>query len=92
MNESDSEDFVTVKLLFFAKARDLAGVDSTSLVLKRRISASEISEQICLNYNLDSIKNNFIIAINEAYCENLLESLELREGDEIAIIPPISGG
>lgn len=40
---------------------------------------------------LDPIKNTIKLALNENYIE-WNDELTLKNGDEIAIIPPISGG
>ncbi|XP_053969966.1 molybdopterin synthase sulfur carrier subunit [Anastrepha ludens] len=92
MSENYREDFVSIKILFFAKARELSGTGSATFLIKRQILASELANEICHSFNLHSLRHSFIIAINEIYCEDLTESLELNSGDEIAIIPPISGG
>ena len=42
-------------------------------------------------YRIDSIKNSISLALNESYIE-MEKVLELKENDEVAIIPPISGG
>ena len=44
----------------------------------------------CL-YRLSTIKDNLVLAHNEEYLDKD-SRVNLREGDEIAVIPPISGG
>ena len=41
--------------------------------------------------SIDTVKDNLIIAVNQGYIK-LEEQQILKEGDEIAVIPPISGG
>ena len=36
------------------------------------------------------IPNNCLLAVNMEYC--LFEDMQLKDGDEVAIIPPVSGG
>ena len=43
------------------------------------------------SYRLTEIKSNFVIALNEEYKEPTGD-LNLKSGDVLAIIPPISGG
>lgn len=84
---------ISIRILFFAKARDLSEISQTILQLDTNsILAGDLLEKICSEYNLNVIKPSLILAVNETYCSNLQERLLLKEGDEIAIIPPISGG
>jgi molybdopterin converting factor small subunit len=41
---------------------------------------------------LSSISENCLLAVNQRYCQNENEILQLNERTEIAVIPPISGG
>lgn len=81
-------------MLFFAKSRELAGVSGTDdfLVPHAEIKCSELLDLICNRYNLSIIRNNVILAHNEQYCADLSETIRIRNGDELAVIPPISGG
>lgn len=84
---------VKLRILFFAKTRELSGSSEATLELESpNILASELVNQICAKFNLEIIKQNIILAVNEDYCDNLQRQLQLKEGDEIAVIPPISGG
>lgn len=83
---------VDVRLLFFAKTRDLAGISETTTTLPVQAKVSTLLDIICKNYKLEIVKNNIILAINEEYCDNLEAEVSLNSGDEVALIPPISGG
>lgn len=83
---------VKVRILFFAKARELSGVDHTTLVISNEIRGKDLLDFLCQNYNLDIVKETLILAINEEYCEDLNTILVLKNNSEIAVIPPISGG
>lgn len=89
---------VHVNLLFFAKARELAGTSSqSSFPLPTGAGASlngaQILAAICAHFpELRPIRDHVIIAVNEQYCEDLTVALRIREGDEVAVIPPIAGG
>lgn len=96
MSQGHSE-LVRVNLLFFAKSRELAGTASrTDFPLATcggSLNGSQVLSSICECYpELAAIRDNVIIAHNEQYCENLNERIDLRNGDEIAVIPPIAGG
>lgn len=82
---------VNVKILFFAKAKELAGTSETNLSVEESILYEDLLKILVETYSLDDIKNNIILAVNTEYRE-ATETILLKTGDEIALIPPISGG
>lgn len=82
---------IPVKILFFARAKELAGVRESTIHLPRKISYNQLLNLITKNYNLESIKNNILLAKNEEVCEDNID-IEINERDNIAVIPPLSGG
>ena len=44
-----------------------------------------------VSFSLNEIKSNLILAVNQEYI-GAEESVLLKTGDEVAVIPPISGG
>lgn len=82
----------TVIVLFFAKSRELSGFNETTLSVNSKIICGDLLQLICSTYNLGPIKNNLILALNQVYQKDMKLLLTLKENDEIAIIPPISGG
>ncbi|XP_076306410.1 molybdenum cofactor synthesis 2A [Tachypleus tridentatus] len=84
---------VKVKLLFFAKARELVHVSDTELELPNgHYSQKNILSIILERYPvLCPIQENVILAINEEYMDRA-QSIQLKEGDQLAVIPPLSGG
>lgn len=87
------EDSVNVRVLFFAKSRELSGLTESHLEFNKKSNlCSEVINHICDKFDLNIIKNTVIIALNSEYCDDLNAVLELKNGDEIAVIPPISGG
>lgn len=85
------EHGVTVKILFFAQAKDLAGRRESTLNLPQKISYRQLLDVIVEKYNLQNIKQNILLAKNEEVCEDAIE-IDLTERDNIAVIPPLSGG
>lgn len=86
------EKLVRVKLLFFAKSRELAGLSECETNFPEQIVCSKLVQQISEAYNLHLIQENCIIALNGEYCDKPDTILTLKSNDEIAVIPPISGG
>lgn len=80
-----------VKILFFAKSREIVGKQVEVFNVPKKLSYERLLEILTEKFCLEKIKNNIILAINEEYCEKG-QTLTLKEGDEIAVIPPLSGG
>lgn len=79
-------------MLFFAGARDLAGVERSALTLTAVTTPEQLLAQVVRSFGeLTIIRDSVIISLNQEYCVPGQE-LELSSGDEVAIIPPISGG
>jgi molybdopterin converting factor subunit 1 len=79
-----------VRLLFFAVLRDIAGSDERELAIAEGTTAREVWESLRRSYaKLADYAQPPMIAINESYASP--ESV-LRDGDELAFIPPVAGG
>ncbi|XP_061388029.1 uncharacterized protein LOC133323052 [Musca vetustissima] len=85
---------INIRILFFAKARELAGLDEVTYSIETNtITSLKLLAELSAAYNLESIKSTIILAVNQNYCNvSEEEQLSLKEGDEVAIIPPLSGG
>ena len=88
-----NQDKVTVSLLLFAKARELVGSSSVNLSVPS--STSTYSDLVTLILEafpvLKRLGGTFVLSLNENYIDQDSE-ISLRTGDELAVIPPISGG
>ncbi|XP_045503045.1 molybdopterin synthase sulfur carrier subunit [Colias croceus] len=82
---------VTVKLLFFAKSKELAGTREARITLPEKITYKQLLDIIAANYNLETIKHNILLAKNEEVCSDNID-IDIKEFDSIAVIPPLSGG
>lgn len=82
---------VTVTVLFFAQARELAKSNKTTARVPQILSGHELRSILVDRYNLSPIENIFILAINEIYI-SASSPITLQENDVLAVIPPISGG
>ena len=75
--------------MYFGVSRDQAGKDEEFMNLEKGIRVSDIRRELKRKYpSLEDIQN-FAVAVNEAYAE---DDLGLKNGDTVAIIPPVSGG
>lgn len=81
---------MTVRILFLGPARDAIGVDATDLQLPIGATVADMRQVLHEQYpTLGSLMEALRVAVNEHYAP---DPQHLREGDEIALIPPVSGG
>ena len=84
---------VTVNLLFFAKARELVGRPTDTLTTSDNPTLQELTATLLAVYpQLKCLDKRFIVAHNQTYVSGEDDNIALKTNDEIAIIPPISGG
>jgi sulfur-carrier protein len=79
---------ITVK--FFASYRDIAGRSEEIQVLSEGATISGLLFLLKEKYpKLGSLTDNIIVSVNKKYAR---EEVVLKEGDEVALLPPVSGG
>ncbi len=79
-----------VRVKLFALARDLAGVEELALPLPSQATAITALQVLIEQYPaLRQWKDHLRLAVNNEYVSN--DTL-LHENDEVAVIPPVSGG
>lgn len=79
---------ITVKVLYFGVAADISGKRNEDLQLPADTTVREASQKILLAYS-DLNERSLTYAINQEYADG---SETLKDGDELALIPPVSGG
>ncbi|HET6604636.1 MAG TPA: molybdopterin converting factor subunit 1 [Xanthomonadaceae bacterium] len=77
-----------VELLYFAQLREQAGrerepVDTDAATL------AELYAEIAARHGFDLPRERLRVAVGDAFCD---WSQPLCAGDEVALIPPVSGG
>lgn len=81
---------MTVRVRFFAILKDRAGTDAADLALADRSTVGEALDAIARQYAaLASLLPRVAPAVNRAYAQR---DEVLNDGDELALIPPVSGG
>ncbi|MES2519640.1 MAG: MoaD/ThiS family protein [Bacteroidota bacterium] len=77
------------KINLFGITRDIVGKHITELEINQVADVQTVLEQLKTDFpKLKDIKS-LLIAVNSEYAE---ANLILSENDEIALIPPVSGG
>ena len=80
---------IQVKVKCFSQVKYVLGKDEMSLTLEPGTTSAEL-EKLVRNQaqgKLDEV--TLRIAVNQKY---ILEEIELKNGDEVAFIPPVQGG
>src|SRR5947209_18620760 len=89
-SRQDEADSVRVRILFFGAARESA-TDEAVLSLARASTARDAFERVLALYpDLRRFRSSLLVAVNQEYARDL--DITLKDGDEIALFPPVSGG
>ena len=79
-----------VEVRFFAVCRDIAGCESLTLDLPFDATGELLWDQVIAKIpRLEPLRKQGRLAVNLEYVK---DTIQLHEGDEICIIPPVSGG
>jgi molybdopterin converting factor subunit 1 len=86
----------SIRVLFFARAREITKTNEFELTFDRSEGLCDELSVVGLVRALESqfgglrdIRGAYALAVNQEYVQ---ESDVVRVGDEVAVIPPISGG
>jgi molybdopterin converting factor subunit 1 len=79
-----------IKVKFFASSRDVAGVDEVEVDVPVQITGKELWRVLEERFpGLKRLSASSLLAVNMEYAHS---DATLNDGDEVAIIPPVSGG
>ena len=79
-----------ITVMLFAAYRDRVGQRSVEIELPGGSKVGDMAREMAERYpNLTSDHSTIVVAVNEEYREH---HEWLRDGDEVALIPPVSGG
>lgn len=84
--------FVTmqVRVRLFATYREISGARQFSWSIREGATLGELVEDLVKRFpRLSESRDTMLLAVNHAFADS---SLRLREGDEVALMPPVSGG
>src|SRR5687768_12512790 len=81
---------IRVKVLFFGAARDAVGQPEVELELDQKQTSATALAQLIEKYpNLGRFGRSLLVAVNQEYARG---ETQLKNGDELAVFPPVSGG
>ncbi|GAB4472025.1 MAG: hypothetical protein OHK0057_16180 [Thermoflexibacter sp.] len=78
-----------VEIILFGITKEIIGKDKLTLDLQENSKVIQVMEKLYVDYpKLKNLKS-LLVAVNSEYAE---DEQVLSEKDEIALIPPVSGG
>ncbi len=77
-----------IKVLLFSQAKNLAGFSERTLDLPEGSHAGDIFKDSALS-SLTEHRASMRLAVNEEFAP---ERTDIKDGDVVAVIPPVSGG
>ncbi|QYJ15520.1 hypothetical protein Rxycam_01344 [Rubrobacter xylanophilus DSM 9941] len=79
-----------VRVLFFGAAADRAGVREVEIPAAEGVTLGELWAALARRHpNLSPMRESLAFAVNGEYAS---EEDPVRPGDEVAVLPPVSGG
>uniref|UniRef100_A0A1I8AXL0 Molybdopterin synthase sulfur carrier subunit n=1 Tax=Steinernema glaseri TaxID=37863 RepID=A0A1I8AXL0_9BILA len=81
-------DIITVTVLLFGKAKEMAGVGEARVTVPRILSYSQLKQLV-----FQPIMASSMLAVDQSYVDgDDGRIIELKASSELAVIPPLSGG
>lgn len=81
-----------INVLYFARSREVTGTSEEQFDLPEGSTTALFLETLKARHpDLVGVLRSCVFAVNHEYVQ-LDQSVTLKDGDEVAIIPPLSGG
>ncbi|MCL5959797.1 MAG: molybdopterin converting factor subunit 1 [Chloroflexi bacterium] len=79
-----------VRVRLFASQREVVGQRELELDMPGGSTASDVLSRLTSEYpRLAGVASSTMLAVNREYVD---QKTKLKEGDEVALLPPVSGG
>jgi molybdopterin synthase sulfur carrier subunit len=78
-----------VKIKYFASLKEKLGLSSEELILDKSLNIKDFREYLMNQKSLAHDSFYFRIAVNHDFAS---DDLFLKDGDEVALLPPVTGG
>jgi molybdopterin converting factor subunit 1 len=83
-------DDLKITIRFFASYREKAGTGQAVVDVSDGATVGDLTSKLAESFpDLTSRPAGLVVAVNQEYRDH---SFELSDGDEAALIPPVSGG
>ncbi|XP_076875317.1 molybdopterin synthase sulfur carrier subunit [Brachyhypopomus gauderio] len=84
---------IEVSVLYFAKSAELAGVKSEKIRVRSDLTSIQLWQELEKRHpKLFAVREQVVLAVRQDYVPLGEQRVSLSEGDEVAVIPPLSGG
>ncbi len=81
---------ITIEVKFLGPAKDMAGAEATTLTLADNAQLDELRAALTARFpQISAALPTVRFAVNQEF---VVGDLALKDGDEVAVIPPVSGG
>ncbi len=79
-----------IRVLFFASCREIVGMRQCDMEVADGISVAQLKRILMAEFpGLNRLSQSLTAAVNAEYVN---DSAPLQDADEVALIPPVSGG
>ena len=80
-----------IRVLFFSVLRDLTGADQIDVAVEREgLTVADVIQLVYENHSrIEEWDSKLLIAVNGEFAER---DDTLKDGDELALMPPVQGG
>ena len=81
---------ITLRVLFFASCRDIVGEREREITIREGATVVDLVEAIGDDHpKFRTLAPSLMVSVNQDYVDR---TQPLCDGDEVAFIPPVSGG
>ncbi|XP_061118650.1 molybdopterin synthase sulfur carrier subunit-like isoform X2 [Conger conger] len=82
-----------VLVLYFARSAELAGMKSETISIPQELTSQQLWQELENRHpRLSAVREQVVLAVRQQYVVLGNQHVSLRPGDEVAVIPPLSGG
>ena len=79
-----------IRVLFFASLREKAKTSESTETVEPKTTVGDLWKQLCRKHDaITPMSPSVSFAVNKEYADR---DTPLEDGDEVALIPPVSGG
>lgn len=81
---------ITINMRFFAYFREITGESHLPMEIEIGATVDDLIDILCTRYPaLERHRKEMLVSVNHNYARG---SETLKDGDEVAVFPPLSGG